>query len=157
MDAVIFDMDGTLADVSGIRHHLRKPKGQKDFDAFHRESIDCPANLEPWTSAVFLGALGVKILIVTARQAKWRYHTILWLHEQHIPYSELYMRTDGDFRPDYEIKRDLLAQIRRDGYNPILAWDDNPAIVQLWTEEGIPCMIVPGWDKDLTETEGKAR
>lgn len=156
MDAIIFDMDGTLADVSGIRHYLRQPKGKKDFDSFHAESINCPANYEPWLSAVFCGALGIPILIVTARQTKWRYHTILWLAEQRVPYSELYMRTDGDFRPDYEIKRDLLDEIRRDGYNPIFAWDDNPAIVKLWNEQGIPCRIVPGWDKDLTETEGRA-
>lgn len=38
-EAVVVDCDGTLVDVSGIRHLLTGP-GR--FDAFHRASIDCP-------------------------------------------------------------------------------------------------------------------
>jgi beta-phosphoglucomutase-like phosphatase (HAD superfamily) len=44
--AVIFDMDGTLANVSSIRH-LVKPNSErhwKDFHAFHRESVNVPAH-----------------------------------------------------------------------------------------------------------------
>ena len=35
--AFIFDMDGSLANVEGIRHLLKTPKG---YDAFHAASID---------------------------------------------------------------------------------------------------------------------
>ena len=39
--AVIVDIDGTLVDVSSVRHHVAGP-GKRNFDAFHRESADCP-------------------------------------------------------------------------------------------------------------------
>lgn len=39
-EAVLFDCDGTLVDVSGIRHLLNGP-GR--FDAFHRASAACVA------------------------------------------------------------------------------------------------------------------
>ena len=47
-DAVILDMDGTLADVTAIRHHviLGHPgnRGYKDFDKFHKASVLVPAD-----------------------------------------------------------------------------------------------------------------
>jgi hypothetical protein len=66
------------------------------------------------------------------------------------------MRRDNDFRSDVIVKREILANIRRDGYNPIYAYDDNPAVVALWKEEGIPCHIVPGWDEGLTTAVTRA-
>lgn len=147
-DAMIFDMDGTLANVSSIRHHITKPN--RNFDAFHSESVNCPANTQPWWAAYFFGQLGMDILIVTARKEKYLYHTLWWLMDQQLTWNEIYMRGDKDGRPDYEVKRDILAQIRRDGYNPVLAFDDNPAVVALWEENNIPCIVVPGWEGDLT-------
>jgi hypothetical protein len=57
----------------------------------------------------------------------------------------LIMRGDKDQRKDYEVKKDMLATIRQ-AYNPIHAWDDNPSIITLWNEEGIPCTVVDGWE-----------
>ena len=38
----------------------------------------------------------------------------------------------------------MLAYLRT-RYNIIEAWDDNPAIIELWRSEGIPVREVPGW------------
>ena len=38
----IFDLDGTLVDVNNIRHYVEGKK--KNFDLFHKESINCPPN-----------------------------------------------------------------------------------------------------------------
>ena len=64
-----------------------------------------------------------------------------------VPSDMLMMRNNDDNRKDYEVKKDMLNIIRQE-YNVIHAWDDNPAIIRLWTEEGIPCTIVDGWDYD---------
>jgi hypothetical protein len=151
--AVLVDMDGTLADVSSIRHFLQQPKGKKDFESFHANSVDCPPH--EWVAARVRGLYeeGFHVLIVTARQEKWLYHTLIWLQENTIWFDGIYMRSNGDFRPDYEIKADLLDRIRRGGYEPILAFDDNPAIIRLWEENDIATVIVPGWGDDLKETE----
>ena len=142
--AVIFDMDGTLADVSGIRHHLVPRDNRKDFETFHRESVNTPPHKHVVAAAQAAHSMGYEVLVVTARKHMWRHQTAWWLAIHDVPNAALYMRADNDNRKDYEVKRDILAQIRK-RYIPLHAWDDNPAIIQLWREEGIPCTVVEGW------------
>lgn len=142
--AVIFDMDGTLCDVSSVRHFVaQRPK---NFDAFHSASIDCPPHGDVLHGVTSAREHGHAVLVVTARRFQWRYHTILWLAENGVEYDELYMRPDDDHRADVEVKRDVLRRIRRDGYDPVLAWDDNPNVIGLWESEGIGVRLVPGWE-----------
>jgi beta-phosphoglucomutase-like phosphatase (HAD superfamily) len=148
--AVIFDMDGTLADVSSIRHHLTafdesKRRVVKHFDKFHSESVNVPPHTHVVNAAQVAHMLGHKILIVTARKHMWRHQTAWWLAMHGVPSDMLIMRGDMDQRKDYLVKKDMLATIKQ-AYNVIHAWDDNPSIIKLWTEEGIPCTIVDGWD-----------
>lgn len=142
--AAIFDMDGTLANVSGIRHHLIPRERHKDFHTFHRESVNAPPHMDVVHAALAAHTLGLDVLVVTARKHMWRHHTAWWLAIHRVPSTALYMRADHDNRKDYEVKRDILKQIRK-RHEVIHAWDDNPAIIQLWREEGIPCTVVPGW------------
>lgn len=142
--AAIFDMDGTLANVSGIRHHLIPRERRKDFHTFHRESVNAPPHMDVVNAALAAHALGLDVLVVTARKHMWRHHTAWWLAIHRVPSTALYMRADHDNRKDYEVKRDILKQIRK-RHEVVHAWDDNPAIIQLWREEGIPCTVVPGW------------
>ena len=148
--AVIFDMDGTLADVSSIRHYLVKYEASgrthhKDFNSFHAESVNVPPHRHVVSAAQVANMLGHKVLIVTARKHMWRNQTAWWLAMHDVPSDALFMRGDFDNRKDYEVKKDILNIIRK-AYTPIHAWDDNPSIIKLWTEEGIPCTIVEGWE-----------
>ena len=148
--AVIFDMDGTLADVSSIRHHLTrfdesKRRNVKDFNAFHAESVNVPPHDHVVNAAQVAHMMGHDVIVVTARRHMWRHHTAWWLAMHNVPSAAMFMRNDDDSRPDYEVKRDILATIRQ-AWNPIHAWDDNPAIIRLWAEEGIPHTVVPGWE-----------
>jgi phosphoglycolate phosphatase-like HAD superfamily hydrolase len=141
-EAVIFDMDGTLCDVRGIRHLIDGPGG---FHAFHRASASCPPNADVVRAAREQHAAGRAVLVVTARAARFRNVTAMWLALHGVPSDAMWMRTDGDHRPDYEVKRDILHWIRA-LYHPVAVWDDNPAVLRLWHQEGIPVTLVPGWD-----------
>lgn len=141
-DATIFDVDGTLCDVSSIRHLINGPGG---FDAFHRASIDCPPHDWVVEAAREVHAAGDAVLIVTGRAWKHRHITAMWLALHGIPSDALWMRRDGDFRKDFIVKRDILRRIRQ-LYNPVHAWDDNPNVLDLWEQENIPFTVVPGWD-----------
>lgn len=150
--AVIFDMDGTLADVRSIRHHLvtfeaTKRKVMKHFDRFHAESVNVPPHSHVVNAAQVAKMLGHDVLIVTARKHKFRHHTAFWLAMHGIPSDAMFMRADNDNRPDYLVKRDMLSTIRQ-AWNVIHAWDDNPSIIRLWNEEGIPCTVVEGWEDE---------
>jgi hypothetical protein len=142
--AVIADVDGTLANVSAIRHHVAsKPK---NFDAFHSESANVPPNQQALDYVARHHEAGFVVLVVTARLQKWSGLTRTWL-ERHmpVPFDGPFHRPDGDFRPDVQVKRDIHRYLART-YDIRGCIDDNPNVVALWEELGIPTEIVPGWD-----------
>ena len=142
--AVIVDVDGTLADVRGIRHHVaQKPK---DFDAFHAASADVPPNQQAIDFVKRHHDAGHVIVIVTARRQQWLDVTQAWL-DQHVPvpFDGPLHRLDGDFRPDVQVKRDIHRYLARN-YDIRAACDDNPNVIALWEEIGIPTEVIPGWE-----------
>jgi len=143
MKAAIFDMDGTLADVTSIRHHVLG--SIKNFDAFHRASVDVPTHQWVVDRARALHDDGIAILIVTARNHMWRHHAVWWLALNDVPSDALWMRHDDDQRKDRLVKEDILKRILELGFEPIIAFDDNPTVIDLWVEHGIPVVNVPGW------------
>ncbi len=80
---------------------------------------------------------GRAILVVTSREFQWRDTTLTWLTKHGVPHDALYMRIVGDYRKDTVIKTDILEQIKADGFNVLAAWDDKPAVLDLWRENGI--------------------
>lgn len=149
-NAAILDMDGTLCDVSSIRYHVnpKHPKfsGRKRFDLFHEESVDCPPNHQALEEYERCLERGLAIIVVTARKEQWRYHTMTWLMEWGVEYDELFMRGNNDDRKDFLVKEEILAQIKIKGYRPVLAIDDNPAIIEVWERHGIDTVTIPGWE-----------
>ncbi len=134
-DAAIFDMDGTLCDTSSVLHLIEGD--DKDYAAFHEASADCPPRPEVVTAAEAERASGRAILVVTSREFIWRDLTLDWLAKHEVPYDALYLRIVGDYRKDVAIKADILAQIRSDGFEVLAAWDDKPAVLELWRDNGI--------------------
>ena len=47
------------------------------------------------------------------------------------------MRKDGDQRADHIVKREILAQIRNAGFEPVLVFDDRQSVVDMWRDQGI--------------------
>jgi phosphoglycolate phosphatase-like HAD superfamily hydrolase len=141
-DAAIFDCDGTLVDVRGIRHLIKSPGG---FDAFHYASASCPPNAWVVERAMEHHRNGDAVLIVTGRTEKFRRLTGWWLADHGVPSDALEMRPNGDYRKDFVIKEKILRGLRLQ-YNIIKAYDDNPAVIDLWKREGIPYTVVPGWE-----------
>lgn len=142
-DCYIFDMDGTLADVTGIRHHVTG--GNSNFHAFHMASVDVPANDDVVQMLWDAQDAGHAVVIVTARNYKYAHVTVWWLLFQGITYDQMYFRREDDYRPDREVKAEILEILRKDGFNPIHAVDDNPSIIELWESEDIPTTVIPGW------------
>lgn len=156
-DAVIFDVDGTLCNVSTARHHviLSDTQKRKNFDKFHEDALSCPPHHNVVEAARVAHSDGLAVLVVTARSSEWMNQTVWWLLLNDVPFDQMYMRKRGDGRKDFLVKQDILAMIRRDGFNPIHAWDDNPNVLALWDAEDIPTTIVPGWDHEQVEICGR--
>lgn len=142
----IFDIDGTLADCSHRLHHIQKQP--KDWDAFFAETYNdapIPHMVELFTLVTEYGR--AKFVFVSGRPDRTRNATIQWLQD-HLPMwgePRLYMRTDGDRRDDDIVKMELLAQLRADGFEPIMVFDDRTRVVNAWRAAGVPCaQVAPG-------------
>ena len=143
--AYIFDVDGTLANVDPYLHHVRGPN--KDYEAFHEASVGALPNIEVVEMLNHAFFDQMHIIIVTSRKEKWRGLTSYWLAKNDIGHHALYMRSDDDNRPDYEVKKDILLKIKNH-WNVIHAVDDNPNVIRLWEDHGIPTTKIGNWDGD---------
>lgn len=147
-EAEIFDVDGTLCNVTSVRHYVTPPN--RDFHSFHMASAFCPPNPEVVERVHEAKAKGRAAIVVTARMARYRTLTRKWLQSCEIPFDSLWMRANDDFRKDAIVKREILAKIRANGFVVMKAYDDNPAVTVVWEDEGIETVVVPGWDDQFT-------
>ena len=88
-------------------------------------------------------AAGQALVVITARE--WRHLPITasWLNANlPVPVASIFMRRDGDRRPDDVVKRDLLREVREAHYRPVHAYDDNPNVALLYKSEGIPTTFI---------------
>lgn len=141
--AVIFDMDGTLADCSHRRHHVAStPKNWAAFNA--GAHLDTP-NVPIVTLAKLFAASGYAIVICTGREADREDVTRAWMAEHGVPCDWLYMRQTKDYRADDVVKAELLEAIRADGFDPLLVVDDRDRVVAMWRAAGLTCLqCAPG-------------
>lgn len=142
----IFDIDGTLADCTHRKHHIEKEP--KDWEAFFAA---CPDDkIIEHVVEIFEAILwhdNAAIVFVSGRSDDYYELTKTWLEDNlAIEPIILYMRKTGDHRPDHEVKLELLAQLRADGFDPIAAFDDRNSVVRMWREAGIPCFQVAEGD-----------
>jgi FMN phosphatase YigB (HAD superfamily) len=147
--AAIFDVDGTLANVDPYLHNIRNinndPEFKKNYDKFHEESIGAEPNQEAIDYLRDAMENGLDIVVVTSRREWWRGVTSIWMAKNGIYHDALYMRKDGDFRKDYEVKDDILYRINKQ-WDVMHAFDDNPAVIELWEKNGIPTTKIGDWD-----------
>lgn len=132
--AIIVDMDGTLA-LLGDRHPW------KEMERCGEDQL-CPAVA---ATVRAMKRSGYKTLIVTGRFEQYRPQTEAWLHSHHIFHWQLFMRADGDYRKDYDVKTELYHAAIEPSYNVLYALDDRDQSVACWRALGIPCFqVAPG-------------
>lgn len=132
-EAVIVDMDGTLqnSDGSHNEHGL----------AFVREHH----------------AANRAILVVTARDHEYSYHhTREWLDEHlGVPFAGPFCRRISDRRHCTEFKRAVHLRLSAK-YEIVAAIDDNPFILGVWRQVGIPT-VVQAFDSPVRDERGYIR
>lgn len=92
--------------------------------------------------AISLASSGVPIVISTARPERLRTDSIDWLRSVGISFEAVYMRIDGDDRPDHYVKTEQALLIIQDFGRPLLWYDDNPDNCRVVKKLGIPCIQV---------------
>jgi phosphoglycolate phosphatase-like HAD superfamily hydrolase len=141
----VFDIDGTLADCSHRLYHIQKEP--KDWAAFFAGCLDdAPiAHMINLLRAV-KDSGGVVVVYVSGRSDECRDDTQRWLLNHAAVVGPLYMRKAGDHRDDDIVKIELLAQLRDDGFEPVMVFEDRARVVKAWRAAGIPCCQVADGD-----------
>lgn len=144
MRTVVFDLDGTLCDCTHRLHHVTGSR--RDWPAFFAGIPDDGCYEDVKDLMIQLMSENC-IILCSGRPEDYREQTVAWLtaHEIFEEDYTLYMRPDGDHRPDHEVKLQLLRAMREDGYEPWLVVDDRPTVVAMWRREGLTCLQVRDW------------
>lgn len=124
--AYIVDIDGTIADMTGIR---------KPYE-FQKVDLDKPIWLVIDVIKT-LSSQGNKIIILSGRDESCRELTEQWLMDYSINYDELYMRPEGSKTKDRYVKLRLFEDYIENRFNVLGVFDDRPQVALLWYDLGL--------------------
>ena len=151
---VIFDLDGTLADITKRRKAASMPDGKMNWDVFFNPAyinLDEP-NYPVIDTAKSLYKSGYNIVIFSGRSKGTKDATVEWLKRYKVPYSVLKMRPtskDWMYMPDDQLKKHWLNDLFPEGSETRdrlhMVFDDRNKVVDMWRKENIPCFqVAPG-------------
>jgi len=138
-DIVIFDLDGTLANMAECRHYLEQEP--KNWDAFYYAAC----SVSPIKSVVEVCKKleeDFEIYIVSSRSDLVKKQTEAWLREHEINYTCLIMRPHGDHTPDDILKKSWCDSNIIPIHCVMCVFDDRSRVVKMWRSLGIPCFQV---------------
>lgn len=142
--AAIFDIDGTLSDNRPMADvPLPAPGPDANYDHWMSHTTD----LDPheWVrDATHQVDDETEKIVLTARSEQYRPMTERWLAKHHVAYDRLVMRRNDDLRPDHVYKQEALDKLERTR-EILFAMDDNPNVAQMWRDNDIETIVVPGY------------
>ena len=141
---VIFDVDGTIADVEHRRHFVN---GNNDWDSFRKETVnDTPVqwvcdiakrHISQGDEVAFFSAGNESERDITERQISE------WIGDGH---KGVFLRPDGDYRCDAEFKSELADRFEDIGGQIDLVYDDRNKVVDMWRQRGTTVVQVADGD-----------
>jgi predicted secreted acid phosphatase len=138
-NTIIFDLDGTLANVDARRKIAIKQNGKMDWNKWFDPSnikFDTPNDTVIKMAQLFAED-GFNIFIFSGRLDTTKHTTLAWLTRNRVPFHKLVMRDkDRLFMPDDQLKKQLLDE-HADIDDVFLVVDDRQKVVDMWRENGL--------------------
>lgn len=131
--AIVCDIDGTLAHM-----HDRSPY---DWSKVGNDKVDIPI---AWLTSILFRS--VSVILVSGRDGSCRKDTEDWLDKNCICYTKLFMRKEGDNRPDEVVKEEIFNENIKGNYNVRFVLDDRNKVVDMWRQLGLKCLQVAEGD-----------
>jgi len=143
-DIVIFDLDGTLANIQDRVKHCTIKEGKLDWEKFYNPDFieyDKP-NPDIIELNRSLHKSGYEIHILSGRSDRTRGVTEKWLYDNGVEWHHLMMRDEENlYLKDSELKRNWLQKFYKKEYILFIV-DDRKQVVDMWREEGLTCLQV---------------
>lgn len=125
-EAVIVDLDGTLAHNDGHRSFYDYTKVFDDKPHYHVvDAVNGMGNM-------------YHVIVVSGREASCRADTERWLATHAVNYDMLIMRGEKDTRPDMIVKAEILRDQIAPRFDVVASFDDRPSVCEMWRKVGIP-------------------
>ncbi len=137
-ECVIFDIDGTLADMKGVRTPFE----------WDKVGLDKPREFV-CDHLLFIARQGIRTILFSGRDSVCREATIKWLEDRNIPTYSLYMREEGSQVPDTIVKEKMFDKHIKGKYHVNHIVDDRKAVCQMWESMGFEVMNVGGFLADF--------
>lgn len=138
-DCIICDIDGTLA-ISNTPWPGKNATTKQWLEFLDPDRL---AGLEPiekvWQA---VARLDMPTAFITGRPLRTRKPTERWLTTHAKTYNihtilPAFMRENGNLSPSHRIKWELLQIARKRGLNPIIAFEDDPADIEIYRNAGL--------------------
>jgi len=143
---VIFDLDGTLANIDK-RRNLATKNGKMNWNVFFNPNnidLDTP-NQAVINMANILYSQDYIIYILSGRSDKTYQATIAWLDKHKVNYDLLIMRPQNQlYKKDSDLKQSWLDTIGKDRVS--MVFDDRQQVVDMWRQNGLPTFQVADGD-----------
>ena len=145
-EAIIFDLDGTIANISHRVHYLKgyeNPDGswnkKANWNKFHN-SISDDIVVKPIKFMLnHLYSNFIDIIILTGRNDSVKKNTVKWLRDNEVSYDHLIMRPKNDHRSDTVFKLEQLKKLEKNFKIHFIVEDRN-RVVKMWRDEGYFCL-----------------
>lgn len=141
MDAIIVDLDGTLADCEHRRHFVHPPEGEKkDWLSFFKGCGE-DAVVAPIHHLILAMQDHCEVVLCSGRpEDHCRELTESWLVNNLGATFPLFMRPAGDSRQDSLVKEIILDFELLPRYNILFTVDDRKQVVDMWRRRGLTCL-----------------
>ncbi len=137
--AVVFDIDGVLSDAASRQHFLER--GRRDWHAFFDACGDDPLIAEV-ARLIELLDRDLTVILLTGRPVRVQPQTLAWMERYGVRWDLLIMRNAGDYAAAREFKRATVGELRDEGFDLRLAFEDDRRNLDMFHEEGVPCVYI---------------
>ena len=147
---VIWDIDGTLANIDHRRAWVDGSKGYKDFDKFYDLMVEDPPYIDMVGMCNMQHLNTWTIFFCTGRPESYRQQTEQWLKDHGVLAAlkdiNLLMRPDKlRYKPDFVIKEQMMNDLHEAGYEIHMVWEDRDQACKMWRSHGLRCVqVAPG-------------
>lgn len=125
--AIVVDIDGTLANHTGVRDPY-------DATRYHLDGYHSIVGIAVRSLADTIGA---RVVVMSGRDAAYKEPTVAWLEANGFEYDEIHMRPVGDIRNDAVVKHQIVVENLLPRFNIVVCFDDRNRVVKMLRKIGL--------------------